>query len=104
MSVPSHLKQLQAQRQTAATDDELDRINAEIDAQRGEFRKALAVMEEGLLWPRPKGVPDVNYILAVAQENLVTGNRERHEALVAFAWERVRYYGLADQFMTGNAP
>ncbi len=61
---------------------------------RGEFQKALAVLEEGMRWPRPKGVPDVEYIVTVAQLNKVLGNQARHEELVAWARKRIRDYRL----------
>lgn len=68
---------------------------ATILREQGQFAMAVRVMEEGLRWPRPKGVPDVNYIVATAKANLVAGNRERHDALMAFAAQRARYYGFA---------
>lgn len=68
---------------------------ATILREQGQFSMAVRVLEEGLRWPRPKGVPDVNYIVAVAKANLVAGNRARHDALLAFAAERANYYGFS---------
>lgn len=62
--------------------------------ERGEFRAALQVMEDGMIWPRPKGIPDINYITATAKYNLAIGNRERHDQLMTFATERARMYGF----------
>lgn len=67
---------------------------ANILQERGEFSMALRVMEEGLTWPRPKGIPDINYITYAAQLNLLNGNKERHAQLIAFAKERARTYGF----------
>ncbi len=61
---------------------------------RGEFAMALRVMEEGMVWPRPKGMPDVNYIAMTAQLNLLNGRKERHDQLIQFAMERARLYGF----------
>ncbi len=61
--------------------------------ERGDFAMALRVMEEGMIWPRPKGLPDLNFITMTAQLNQLTGNKERHDQLVNFAIERARMYG-----------
>lgn len=62
--------------------------------ERGDFAMALRVMEEGMGWPRPKGIPDLNFIAMTAQMNLLNGNRARHDQLMAFAAERARMYGF----------
>ena len=67
---------------------------ATILRERGEFAMATRVLEEGMLWPRAKGVPDVNFITMTAKFNLMTGNRARHDQLMAFAAERARVYGF----------
>lgn len=59
----------------------------------GDFGMALRVMEEGMIWPRPKGIPDLNFIAMTAQLNQLTGNKERYNQLVNFALERARMYG-----------
>lgn len=61
--------------------------------ERGDFGMALRVMEEGMIWPRPKGLPDLNFITMTAQLNQLTGNKERHDQLVTSAIERARMYG-----------
>ncbi|QQG36300.1 MAG: O-antigen ligase family protein [Micavibrio aeruginosavorus] len=62
--------------------------------EQGQFAMSVRVMEEGMRWPRPKGVPDVNYIVATAKAHLAAGNRERHDELMAFAAQRALYYGF----------
>lgn len=62
--------------------------------ERGDFAMALRVMEEGMIWPRPKGLPDLNYIAMAAQLNQLMGNKQRHDQLVNFALERARMYGF----------
>lgn len=61
--------------------------------ERGDFAMALRAMEEGMIWPRPKGLPDLNYITLTAQLNHLTGNKQRHDQLMSFAAERARTYG-----------
>ncbi len=62
--------------------------------ERGEFGMAVRVLEEGMVWPRPKGVPDIEYITTTARYNLLLGNKERHDQLMAHAAERARLYGF----------
>lgn len=62
--------------------------------ERGEFGMAVRVLEEGMIWPRPKGVPDIEYITTTARFNLLLGNKERHDQLMAHAAERARLYGF----------
>lgn len=73
---------------------------AKILTEQGQFGQALRLLEEGMRWPRPKGVPDLNYITQTAQANLIMGNRERHAYLMQMVQERARAYGFTLQ----NAP
>lgn len=73
---------------------------AKILTEQGEFGHALRLLEEGMRWPRPKGVPDLNYITQTAQANLIVGNRDRHAYLMQMVQERARMYGFTLQ----NAP
>ncbi len=73
---------------------------AKILTEQGEFGQALRLLEEGMRWPRPKGVPDLNYITQTAQANLIAGNRDRHAYLMQMVQERARMYG----FTLKNAP
>lgn len=62
--------------------------------ERGEFGAALRLLNDGMIWPRPKGVPDVNYIVTAARYHLQAGNQAKHDELMAFAHERARMYGF----------
>lgn len=59
---------------------------------RGELKKALSVLEEGIMWPRPKGQPDVGFLVTVARLKLALGDREGHDRLIAEAGARAQYY------------
>ena len=73
---------------------------ANILRERGQFGAAVRLLNDGMIWPRPKGVPDVNYITTTAQFNLLAGDRARYNQLMAFAAERARLYG----FTVANMP
>lgn len=62
--------------------------------ERGQFAMATRVLEDGLPWPRPKGMPDVNYITMTANFNLLTGNKARHDQLMIYAAQRAQMYGF----------
>lgn len=69
--------------------------------ERGEFERATRLMEEGLRWPRPRGMTDVNYIVMTANFNELAGHKERHDLLMRYAAERARLYGFE---VTNSAP
>ena len=73
---------------------------ANILRERGQFGAAVRLLNDGMIWPRPKGVPDVNYITTTAQFNLLAGDRAKYNQLMAFAAERARLYG----FTVANMP
>jgi len=47
-----------------------------------------------MIWPRPKGQPDINYLVTLANLKLQTGDRAAHDALIAEARNRAASYGL----------
>lgn len=65
--------------------------------ERGESGAAVRLLNDGMIWPRPKGVPDVNYITTTAKYNLLTGDQQKHDQLMEFAAERARMYGFTIQ-------
>jgi len=67
---------------------------ANILRERGELGPAVRLLNDGMLWPRPRGVPDVNYIATTARFNLLVGDKAKHDELMAFAEERARMYGF----------
>ncbi len=60
----------------------------------GRSQEALAVLEEGLKWPRPKGGPDLHYLLTVAKARQETGNQQGHDAIMDFARQKSREYNM----------
>lgn len=60
----------------------------------GEMKKALAVLDDGLHWPRPKGQPDLDYLVMTARLHKQTGDEKMHDALINEALERAKRYGL----------
>lgn len=61
---------------------------------RGEFRKALQVLESGIQWPRPKGATDVTFLVSLAKLKLQMGDRRAHDAYMSEAQNRARAYGM----------
>lgn len=61
---------------------------------RGELRKALAILEEGLPWPRPRGQADVNYLVTTARMKKQLGDEAGFQALINEAGARAIAYGL----------
>ncbi len=66
----------------------------------GELRKALRVLEGGLLWPRAKGYPDINFMVTTAQLRLQLGDKRGHDALIAQTRARAQIYGLTTNIST----
>jgi len=69
-------------------------VLSDVYRRQGELQRALAVMEDGLKWTRPKGQPDVNFVVAVALLNRQVGNEDRYELLINEAAARARLYGM----------
>jgi hypothetical protein len=67
---------------------------AQINVQAGEPAAALAVMEDGLKWPRSKGQVDLNYLATTAQLYRQMGDEEKFEILIEEARRRAQSYGL----------
>jgi O-antigen ligase/Tfp pilus assembly protein PilF len=67
---------------------------AQIYMRNGEFRRALAVMAEGLKWPRPKGQADINYLAVTAELYRQAGNEKAFQNLIEEARRRAAAYGL----------
>ncbi len=54
---------------------------AAIYKKRGEFKKALAVLEDGLRWPRPKAPVSVHYLMETANMQRQLGNLRGYQQL-----------------------
>lgn len=67
---------------------------ASVYRRKGELKKAADVLEKGMIWPRPKGQPDINYLVTLANLKLQTGDRGAHDALISEARRRAAHYGL----------
>lgn len=67
---------------------------AQIHIQAGNSRAALAVMEDGLKWPRPKGQADLDYLATTAQLYRQMGDERKFEILIEEARKRAKSYGL----------
>lgn len=67
---------------------------ASVYRRKGELKRATDVLEKGMIWPRPKGQPDINYLVTLANLKLQTGDRAAHDALIAEARRRAAHYGL----------
>jgi len=65
--------------------------------QEGETKIALSILEEGLIWPRPRGQGDVNFLLNTAILRKQLGDKAGHDALVNDAVRRAKAYGMTKQ-------
>ncbi len=63
----------------------------------GNLKEAAAVLEQGAPWPRPKGRPDVSFLLALAQVKQKLGDQAAYEHYMAEAQNRARIYGMTIQ-------
>lgn len=68
---------------------------ANIYAAQGDIKKARALLEEGLKWPRPRGESDVALLLSAAQMRGADGDVKGREKLIREALRRAKIYGLA---------
>jgi hypothetical protein len=62
----------------------------------GRPQDALKVLEDGLNWPRPKGQPDIAYILDVANARLALGDQKGYDDAVAYARQKAQEYGMTE--------
>ncbi|MBI4030324.1 MAG: O-antigen ligase family protein [Proteobacteria bacterium] len=67
---------------------------ASIYRRKGELKKAADILEDGMIWPRPRGQPDINYLVMLANLKLQMGDRIAHDVLIAEARRRASHYGL----------
>lgn len=74
---------------------------ANIYAAQGDVKKARALLEKGLKWPRPRGESDVALLLAAAQMRGADGDAEGRKKLIGEALRRAKAYGLT---VKENAP
>lgn len=61
----------------------------------GRNREALDILEQGLSWPRPKGVPDVQFILSVAKARQLLGDQAGYEQMNGVAVQKAKDYGMS---------
>jgi O-antigen ligase len=61
---------------------------------RGELKEALNVLGEGLNWPRPKGQPEIDFMVSVALLCRETGDQECYRRLIEAARNIAIGYGL----------
>lgn len=70
---------------------------ANIYQAQGELRKAAQVLEEGVMWPRQKGRPDLSFLVTLAKLKLQLGDRAAHDHYMAEAQARAKSYGMTIQ-------
>ncbi|HIF25653.1 MAG TPA: hypothetical protein EYQ41_05745 [Micavibrio sp.] len=67
---------------------------SDIYKRNGEFKKAMEVLDDGMVWPRPRGYPDVNYLVAVANMKRQMGETEAYAHFSTLARQRAARYGI----------
>ena len=67
---------------------------AKIYQTRGEIRKAAYALERGIQWPRPRGMPDLNFLVTLAKLKQQLGDQKAHDRFMAEAQKRSRMYGI----------
>jgi O-antigen ligase len=60
----------------------------------GRYNDALTVLKEGTQWPRPKGQPDISFLLALANAYKLTGDAQNAEGTLNFAAQQAQSYGM----------
>ncbi len=67
---------------------------AKIYQTRGDFKKALFVLEDGLKWPTPRNRSTLNYYTMIAQIRLKLGDKAGHDEIIQAAIRFAKRYGL----------
>ncbi len=60
----------------------------------GRSKEALKVLEDGLTWPRPKGMADIQFMMSVAKARGQMGDQQGAETMKAAAIEQAKAYGM----------
>lgn len=61
----------------------------------GKPGEAREILEAGLAWPRPKGMADIQFMMATAKIRMQTGDQAGAQALQAEAIEQAKVYGIS---------
>ena len=70
---------------------------ANVYRSRGEIKKAVHVLESGIEWPRPKGRPDLNFLITLATLKRQMGDEEAYNMYMQEARRRAASYGMVLQ-------
>lgn len=67
---------------------------SDIYKRNGEFNNALKTLEDGIIWPRPGGIPDVNFLINLANMKRQMGDQEAYMRIILEAQSRAQRYGV----------
>lgn len=67
---------------------------ADIYKRNGEFVNAMKVLDDGMIWPRPKGFQDVNYLVSLANMKRQMGDTQAYAHFSELARQRAARYGI----------